>query len=238
VLVAEGRTDEANRLYDSLLANADGMTSFQVFDLGVALFRGQRTAQAARAFELGLQRNPYFRDAVYNLVNAYLSAEDTARTLDAARRLVALDPNNRQSLRLLAGGYQRIAMGYDAQGRRAAQARDTATVRRVRPILQAYQDSTLRALGRADSLEWELNIARFDPRDSTAAIQGQVRNLQARELAGFVLVLDFVNGRGEPIATERVEIPALSQGGNPGSAYDFNLTVSGRGILAYRYRKM
>ena len=237
VLAGLGRTDDANRLYDSLLANSDSMTSFQIFDMGVALFRQQRTAQAAQAFEAGLRKNPHFRDGLYNLVNAYLSADDTARTLEAAKRLVAEDPHNRQSLRLLAGGYQRYTMGYDAQGRRAVQARDTATVRRVAPIIRAYQDSTLGVLMRADSLAWEINIARFEPRDSTAAIQGQVRNLLPRELADFTLVLEFVNGAGEVLATERVEIPALSQGGNPGSAYDFNLTASARGILAYRYRQ-
>jgi len=237
VLMGLGRADEANHIYDSLLTSTDSMTSFELFDLGVSLFRGERTAQAARAFELGLQKNPYYRDGLFNLVNAYLSAEDTARTLDAAKRLVAVDPHNRQSLRLLAGAYQRIGMGYDTQGRAAAQRRDTATVHRVRPILTAYQDSTLRALTRSDSLDWEINIVRFDPRDSTASIQGQVRNLQGQELAGFNLVLEFVNGAGEVVATERVEIPALSQGGNPGSAYDFNLTASGRGIVAYRYRQ-
>lgn len=237
VLAGQGRTDEANRLYDSLLANSEAMTSFQLFDLGVALFRGERSRQAAQAFEAGLAKNPYFRDGLYNLVNAYLSAEDTARTLEAAKRLVAVDPHNRQSLRLLAGGYQRVAVGYDTQGRRAAQTRDTATVRRVAPILRAYQDSTLRSINRSDSLAWEINVARFEARDTTASIQGQVRNLQARELAGFVLVLDFVNAAGEVLATQRVEIPALSQAGNPGAAYDFNLSVSARGVLAYRYRQ-
>jgi tetratricopeptide (TPR) repeat protein len=237
VLVGLSRPAEANQLYDSLLAHSDSMTSFQIFDLGVALFRQERTAQAAQAFETGMRRNPSSRDGLFNLVNAYLAAEDTARTLEAAKRLVALDPNNRQSLRLLAGAYQRITMGYDAQGRQAAAARDVETVRRVLPIIRAYQDSTLSVLTRSDSLDWELNIARFEVRDSSASIQGQVRNLQARELAGFVLVLEFVNAAGEVVATERVELPTLGQAENPGSAYDFNLTPSALGIIAYRYRR-
>jgi len=237
ILTAEGRTADAAHIYDSLLARADSLAPEDLFDLGVTLFNQQRPRDAARAFAANVRKSPYDRNAQYNLANAYLSADDTARTLEAAKRLAAIDPNNRQSLRLVAGAYQRIGMGLRDQAQRAQTAHDTATAHRLRPIVLAYQDSTLKALARSDSLVWELNIARFDPRDTSAVIQGQVRNLQQAEHAGFTLVLEFVNAAGDVVATERVEIPALNQEGNPGSAYDFNLTVNGRGILAYRYRQ-
>ena len=237
ILSSEGKTADAAHIYDSLLARADSMQPEDLFDLGVALFNQQRPRDAARAFEANVRKSPYDRNALYNLANAYLSADDTARTLEAAKRLAAVDPNNRQSLRLVAGAYQRIGMGLRDQAQRAQTAHDTATAHRLRPTVLAYQDSTLKALARSDSLPWELNVARFDPRDSSAVIQGQVRNLQTAEHAAFTLILEFVNAGGDVVATERVEIPALNQGGNPGSAYDFNLTVNGRGILAYRYRQ-
>jgi len=237
VLVAQGRNDEASRIYDSLLTNADSMAPADLFDLGVALYNQRRLPLAARAFEANVRKSPYDRDGQYNLANVYLAMSDTVRTLEAAKRLVVVDPHNRQSLQLLASAYSQIGRGLRDQALRAQAARDTATVRRLNPQVRAYQDSTVRALAQSDSLDWEIRIARFEPRDSTAGIQGMVRNLQAGELAGFNLVLDFVNGAGEVLATERVEIPTLSQAGNPGSAYDFNLTASARGILAYRYRQ-
>jgi hypothetical protein len=101
----------------------------------------------------------------------------------------------------------------------------------------AYQDSTVRALAQSDSLlAWEIQVLRFEPGDSTVAIRGGVQNLRAQELPAFVLTLEFYNERREVVATERVELPALNTSGQPGSSYDFNLTVNGRDVVAYRYR--
>ncbi len=220
VLTVQGRTDEASAIYDSLMSNADSLSSFELFDMGVALFRtgladttnaarqSQRYRQAARAFEAGLRKNPSHRDALFNLTNARLAANDTPGVLAAAQRLVAVDSLNRQSITLLARAQQ----------------------------MNRQQAEVVRTLSRRDSLPFEVAVLRFDPRDSTAVIRGGVQNLRGREQPGFSLVLEFLNGRGDVVATERVDIPALSQAGNPGSAYDFNITASGRGIVAYRYR--
>ena len=73
-------------------------------------------------------------------------------------------------------------------------------------------------------------------RDSSARIRGAVRNLKDAEHAGFNLVIEFLNLRGEVIASERVEIPALNATGSPGQLYDFDVQTVGRGIVAYRYK--
>ncbi len=236
-LQAQGRGDEAAAIYDSILSRPDSVPTLELFNVGVSLFRQQRYAQSAQAFEAGLRRNPHNRDALFNLTNAYLAANDDANELAAAKRLVAVDPNNRHSLRLLASGYLRAATRYRQEAERAQAARDTATFRRLRPVVLAYQDSTVRALAQSDSLlAWEIQVLRFEPGDSTVAIRGGVQNLRAQELPAFVLTLEFYNERREVVATERVELPALNTSGQPGSSYDFNLTVNGRDVVAYRYR--
>jgi tetratricopeptide (TPR) repeat protein len=244
VLTAQGKHGEAAEIYNQLLANADSIDSFALFETGVALFRQaqqdstqrQRKYElAAQAFEAGLRKNPYYRDAIYNLANTYVAANDTARALPAARRLVAVDPMNRSALRLLAAGYQRALVGARVQDSLLRSRRDT-TANRFRRIAMAYQDSTVRALQHHDSLAWEFSVLRFDARDSTASIRGAIQNLQDREQGGFRLTIEFVNAAGEALAREVVEVPNLSAQGQPGSAYDFNLSVSAAGILAYRYR--
>jgi tetratricopeptide (TPR) repeat protein len=251
VLANMGRTAEATAMYDSILASADSLSSFDLFDTGVALFRQAQSdtlpadsmrrrelfGKAARAFDLGLAKNPHLRDALYNLTNTYLATNDTARGLDAAKRLVAEDPLNSQSLRLLAAAYQRYSQVFDAMYRRAAAARDTATARRVRPLLAAYQDSTVRVLARSESLAVEVQISRFDPRDSTASLRGVVMNRQPQEQPASQLVLEFLNQAGEVVAREVVEVPAMSPLGGAGGMYDFNITANGRGIISYRYRR-
>lgn len=221
VLTSLSRTQEAGAIYDSLLAHADSLESFDLFETGVALFRqaqalpaadtAARTARyqlAARAFETGLRKNPYYRDALYNLANTYVASNDTAKLLEAAQRLVAVDSMNRQAVTLLAAAYQR----------------------------SRNQAATLRTLQRRDSLPWEFSVQRFDPRDTTAAIRGAVQNLRSREQPPFNITLEFVNAAGEVVTRQVVEIPTLGPAGQPGMGYDFNVVASGRGILAYRYK--
>lgn len=209
VLASLHRTDEARAVYDSMLSHADSMSSFDLFDAGVALFRQQRYDLTARAIELGLSKNRCHRDALFNLANTYLAAKDSVKLLDAAHRLVAVDSMNRQSLRLLAAGLQRNG---DQQG-------------------------TLRALFKADSLPWELQVLRFEPGDTTASLTGVVGNLQARTLSGFRLTIQYVNGACEVVTEQVVDIPDLNPAGSPGASYDFrDLRVNGRGIVAWKYK--
>jgi tetratricopeptide (TPR) repeat protein len=208
VLMALHRSDEARAAYDSMLAHSDSMSSFDLFDAGVALFRQDRHELAARAIELGLAKNRCHRDALFNLTNAYLAARDSVHLLGAARRLVAVDSMNRSSLRLLAVAQQRNG---DQQG-------------------------TLHTLLRVDSLPWEVSVLRFEAGDSTATLRGVVSNLQAKSLPGFKLTVEFVNAACEEVGTQQVDLPDLNANTSAGASYDFNLTVNGRGIVAWKYK--
>jgi tetratricopeptide (TPR) repeat protein len=219
-LTAQGRGDAAAALYDSLLGNAAALSSFDLFDMGVALFRvaqadstnaarqKARFGQAARAFEAGLLKNPQHRDALYNLTNTYLAAGDTAKVLDAARRLVGVDSLNSQSLTLLARAHQ----------------------------MNRQTNDVVRVLQRRDSLPIQIQIARFEPGDSTARVRGVIANMRTAERPAFTLTIEFVSEQGAVVATQRIDVPALAAIGSGGDRYDFNVTASGRGIVTYRYR--
>lgn len=250
VLIAQNRRAEAIAMYDSMMSNADSLSSFDLFDTGVALFRMAQAdtaradsvrrqdlfGKAARAFELGLVKNPHLRDALYNLTNTYIAMNDTAKALASAKRLVAADPMNAQAMRLLAASYQRYMSAYNDQMRRATTARDTAAVRRLRPLVTAYQDSTVSALSRSDSLPFDVQVNRFQQRDSTVQLRGAVVNRTNGERPGFNLTFEFLNAAGEVVASETVQVPTLAALGQTGGMYDFTLNVNGRGIIAYRYR--
>lgn len=251
VLKEQHRDADAAAVYDAILANADSLDAFQLFDTGVSLFNlaaadtsradtVQKNAifgRAATAFEASVRKNPWSRDAVYNLANTYLAAGQDARLLEAARRLVALDSLNRMSWSLLASAYRDIGRSYAVRDSVLRARRDSLpTAAQYNATARAYRDSTLATLLHRDSLPIELTISRFDPRDSTAQMRGVVRNLKEREQAAFNLVIEFVNGRGDVVTTERVEVPILNAMGSPGQAYDFSFVANGRGITAYRYR--
>jgi tetratricopeptide (TPR) repeat protein len=208
VLTLLHNESEARQVYDSMLAHADSMDAFDLVDAGTALFRQGRFDLAARATEAGLAKDRCFRDGLYNLANIYLAAKDTVKLLAVSRRLVAQDSMNRASLQMLARAWQD----------------------------HGDKDSTLRVLQRAEALPWEMASVRFEPGDSSASLHAMVTNLQQQALKGFPLTVQFLNGACDVVATQSVDLPDLNANGNAGQSYDFTLTGSGRGIVAWKYK--
>ena len=64
--------------------------------------------QAAQAFRAGLLRNPSYRDALFNLTNVYFVTGQNDSMVTTARRLYAVDPMNRGTIRLLAQAFQQV----------------------------------------------------------------------------------------------------------------------------------
>lgn len=258
VLMAGGRTDSAMAVYRQIIAHADSAESQSLFNAGVSIYnaappfpdtaalgdgcrkerRGGRTLTApqrrtiavacdsvtrkavrdrdaaaagnyevaAQAFEAGLTRNPQSRDGLYNLSNAFLALREGAKMLPIAQRLILVDPLNRNSVRLVAQAWQ----------------------------LQNKGDSALRYVILADSLlPVDVTVSRFGPGDQSASIAGLITNYHNKPSAPFKLVVEFLNARGEPVATQSADIPAIDASGN----HPFTLEAIGAGIEAWRYRK-
>jgi len=208
VLTGLHREAEAQTVYDSMLAHADSIDALDLMDAGTALFRTGRYQLAARATEMGLAKNRCYRDALYNLANIYLAAKDSVKLLETSRRLVVEDSMNKSSLQVLARAWQD----------------------------NGNKDSTLRVLQRAEALPWELSVLRFEPADSTASFHGMVTNDQAQTLKGFSLTVQFVDGACNVVSAQPVDIPDLNPAGSAGQSYDFTVSGTGKGIVAWKYK--
>ena len=164
---------------------------------------------AARAFETGLARNASYRDALFNLTNAYVALQDTANLLPTAQRLVAVDPLSRGAMRLLAAGWQ----------------------------FRGNPDSTLRYVTVADSalsaLPVEVGITTFTPQDQSASLNGLVTNFHDKPSEALQLTIDFLDAKSEVVASQTVDIAALEPGGSQG----FQASAIGVGMVAWRYKK-
>jgi hypothetical protein len=126
--------------------------------------------------------------------------------LPIAQRLILVDPLNRNSVRLVAQAWQ----------------------------LQNKGDSALRYVILADSLlPVDVTVSRFGPGDQSASIAGLITNFHTKPSAPFKLVFEFLNTRGEPVATQSADIPGIDANGN----HPFSLEAIGTGIEAWRYRK-
>jgi tetratricopeptide (TPR) repeat protein len=221
VLDKAGRQAEALALYDSVLMRADSMPTIDLFTTGVAMFRAHRLERAADAFQKGLARNPYYRDALYNLANTYLAmaeqADSTTPKADVpkaerqlgekmapiAQRLVAVDPWNTMSLRLLARSYQ----------------------------LRGLSDSTLAVLQRVDTLPVDITVTSFTPAKSdTWELRGVIANSKSEPVTVPTITFDFLNEQGEVVRTLTVDSQTIT-----GNGTTFDLTPEGAGIAAWRY---
>jgi len=242
----QGKRDEAGALYNQILDHADSAEATDLFaaaqadtvpvgskcrsdtraknktltvrqiatrcaavtDDTIKAFRtsiAPRYRLAARAYEAGLAKDPYYREALYNLTGVYYLVGDTAKVLPLAQRLVAVDPLNRTSLAKLAGAWQ----------------------------IRGNKDSTLRYLTIADSMTTEVTVGTFTPDEQGAKLGGLVTNLKTKPSTPTAVTFEFVNAKGETVATQKQDIPAIDASGN----HAFELKVTGAGIVAWRYRK-
>ncbi|HZA13445.1 MAG TPA: tetratricopeptide repeat protein, partial [Myxococcaceae bacterium] len=212
---ATGMRDSANQLYRAVLDRADSVAFLDLFQAGVAIFRGAPpvpdTAAAAaqcrqgpglaggttpaarrrcaaakvdsvmqehrkasraiyelasRAFAAVLKKNPYYRDALYNLANTYYQLRDTANFLPVAQQLIKVDPMNRTSNLLIAQAYQMKAKG----------------------------DSALYYLQVSDSvLPAEVNITELSLNEKNVAVGGMISNFHEKPSQPLTITFEFLN---------------------------------------------
>jgi tetratricopeptide (TPR) repeat protein len=272
-LTATGDTAAAEAVYDGILANPSAVDPLDLFRIGVALFRAERPAKAATAFEAGLQRLPLHRNGLFNLTNAYFSlaqaaSGDSARTyatkmLDAARRLLQVDPASAQVMRLMAAGFQlsgqsdstdvwlervgKLTFEVDIQ---AAQPTGegyyvSGTITAAAPAaLLALQDSVTRDSTRLESLRQQLQSGaipaaqRAQAQQRQTTLERRVNTLRTRMQAASAPVrvpaLAFEFLNAEGQVVASETVAAQSV--EPRGRKQFELRPAGQGIVAFRYK--
>ena len=158
-----GDSVKAGKLYDEMLTKADQVPMLDLFSAGISLFRSGQHEKAAQAFQEVLKKNPYYRDAMFNLASTYLamSPRDTSvsqaqrdaatkalgeRMLPVTQRMALLDGQNKSTLRMLAMAHQ----------------------------FTGNQDSVLAALTRAEELPFELAVSAFQEVEGGYQIRGDI----------------------------------------------------------------
>ena len=178
-----GRAELAAAVFDSLSAQKKDLDPESLFGPGVRMVGQGLYRAGARALALGLARNPYRREALFSLAVACYQLHDTADLLPTAQRLLALDPLNRGTLRLVAAGWD----------------------------LRARRDSTHAYVVRADSaLQVEISVPAFAPDSAGAAVSAVVVNLKSAPSKPFHLTFEVLDASGQVVAAQNQDIPALA----------------------------
>jgi len=212
-----GMPDSAEALDNAMIGemskqNLDSLDTQDIMAIGVAAFNGQKYQDAASAFAKAAARNPYNRDAVYNLANAYLALNDHQKLVETANKLVEIEPMNEDVYRLLGQGHK--GLKHDAEVLQAAE--------RLVGLPVSIEVTSFQ-MGRS-SVKLEGNATGRTPTDA----QGK-----AIKAAPVTLVVEFITTAGQPVETKEVSMPLL----NPGASHKITVEGKGEGIAAWRYRQ-
>ena len=212
-----GKADSAEAIEQQLVAefgkmNLDSLPVADVMAVGVSHFNNKQYAEAAQIFEKLVAGNPWNRDAVYNLTNAYLALENHEKIIATGRQLLVIEPLYEDAYRLVGQGYR----GLKQQDSLVAVAERLVT-------LPVNVEVTLFSI-RSDGVRW-LATAK-----GRAAMDATGKPLPPAPVS---VVVEFLDKDGKVVVTEEESIPALE----PGKAHELKVEVKGEGITAWRYKR-
>ena len=218
---AKEARQSALALYDTVLARSENVDAVDLFSTGVSLFQEERYESAALAFELGLEKNPYYRDGLFNLANTYLSIgrempedateeEETEiergageKLLPIALRLLEVDPYNLGSRRLLAAAYQ----------------------------LLHQPDSVLQVLEGIEAMPFEISVLVFEKTRAGYLVGGSITNLKQEGQMLPEILFELLDTEGNVLHTESLGGTTLEADGYT----EFSFASQVEGIEVWRY---
>lgn len=182
-LARQGRTDEAQAIYNRLLADPS-LGTIDLFNVGVALFQAENYEQSAAAFRRYTEVQSNSRDGWYNYANALYAQNLWRELVPVAERLVRLDPLNENSALILARAYRET--GQNQQALRTLQGNEAHPVH-------------------VEDLEFRSGTQR-------SIVSGRVTGNQAAAGSPVQLRFTFYGETGQTLGTETVTVTAPSKG--------------------------
>lgn len=211
-MIAKADSLETAMIGEMSKQNLDSLDTQDIMAIGVAAFNAERYDAAAQAFGKVVSRNPYSRDALYNLANAELAMKAHDKLIVTAAKLAALEPMNEDVYRLLGQGHR--GLGHDAEVLKAAE--------RLVGLPVSIEMSSFQ-MGRG-SARLEGQAVGRNPTDA------QGKNIKA---APVTVVVEFVTAAGTVVDSKDVSLPLLE----PGATHALKAEGKGADIAGWRYRQ-
>ena len=140
---------------------------------------------AAQALTAALRLNPNYRETLIFLANTSLGLHDSVNALAMSRRLLSVDPMNRQSIKIMAYAQQQ----------------------------NHHIDSALYYYKLADStLVGDVAVTLFDSTDAGRDVKGSVTNTREAPNQPYNIVFEFLNLQGQIVASDTVKVAPTPPG--------------------------
>ena len=239
VLTRQGKTADAATIYSELLGRTD-LDAEDYFGIGVGLFNAEQHGPAADAFRKAIEKNPQFRDALYNLAQALYapsltledaraqaSAADVAKInaqltpiyneiVESVEKARQYDPANANLYLLAARAYRGLA---DITANKAA---SDALREKVRATLEAQQ-----------ALPVQVSQITLLPGETETTLTGSLGNLKLEAGAPVRLRVSFLGADGATLADAEVSLTAPAVGESV--PFEVKATVNSADVRGWKY---
>lgn len=211
-----GMEDSATAVDNAMVAefsktNLDSLDMQDLMAVGVAAFNAQKYPESENAFARAVKRNPYSRDARYNLANTYFAMKNNEKLVEHSARLVELEPFNEDALRLLVTGQR----------------------------LLKQEDQVIKTAEKLVALPFVIDVSTFQMGQTSARLGAEAVGRSPTDATGKPLkpapvtfVLDFLDSAGTVIDTREFTVPVLENG----KRHPISLDAKGAGITGWKYR--
>ena len=215
VLTALGDTAAITKIYTDMLGNRANYSDIQFFEAGSGAVRAGQKKLGVQLMEAGLEKNPYFRDGLYNLAAVYFDEDNAEKLAPVAKRLVEIDPQNPDNWRLYAGQFQ---------------IRNAAAQKAKKPAPPGVQDSLIAYIKKFSDMKVQVAITQFTHAGAKHTLQGSVIN-QSEKPVNATLEVEFLDKDGQVVARKSTPVKA-----EPNASADFTVEATQTGVVAYRYK--
>jgi tetratricopeptide (TPR) repeat protein len=242
-LLITGDSAGAAKSYSDVLADPSAHDYQDLLNAAVTAARTSKNADAAKLFEAALEKNPYSRDALFNLAVTDLQLQQYDKVGSLVTRLVAIDPGNPENYLLAARAYVEVA-----KTKKGA-------------ALTAVNDSTVMWYSKGSQLPVDVTFSEYTPGEQQIEIAGEVLDRRdkaaAAEDAGTTMTRSELAKAQKARAARVAAMPAkpvtlkfeaLDKSGtvlgsqsvtteplSPGKSAKFRVTIPAANALAYRY---
>ncbi len=181
---ATGDHAALNATIDELTGSSD-VAEADLIQTGLDLLNSGASQGAARILGAVTTRNPYSRDGLLLQARALYRLRDEQALMDAARRLLEIDPLNQQSVLIMAGAWE----------------------------VADQRDSTNKYARLANAgIGWQVTVSQFLPSEGSTVLNGSVSNITNAARPATSLVFEFLDSAGAVIGSATAAVPGLQPG--------------------------
>ncbi len=222
--IMSGDPTAAERVFGQMVANPDKYNDQQLFEAGVNAARADKAKEAVALFEAGLKKNPYSRDALFNIALTQQKLENHAEAEKYLRELVKIDPENPEVYQVFALNYQSLAKkAKDAAAKKPATSPEAKNY-------AAMNDSLLHYFKRYQEAPVKVSFNLWSHDGTKHVLAGNLENL-TDAAKSYTLKFEFLDATGNVVTTKDAVLDAVGAKASKG----FRVEAEGEGVVAFRY---